>query len=351
MATAIRENSGDLRSHAVNRAVYHVVSGLRASPVFALLVRRLFHAVPVVFGVSFLTFSLMNLLPGDAATAMAGTYASKTQLADMEARLHLNLPFFDRYIHWLGSALMGQLGSSFASGTQVTTIIAQRLPVTLELVVGAVLISTIISIPVALLAARHPHGVVDRVNILISMFGYAVPNFVLGLLLVLVFAVKLHLAPAIGFVPLSSSLWGNIHSMLLPCCALGFAHFCGYTRILRADLVDQLEGREYIVAARSKGLKESRILYVHALRNSLFNLLTVIGLNLGAAIGGTVILETIFALPGMGQELIQSIANRDIPVVEGEVVVIACAVVAANLLVDILYVVLDPRIRHGRSVN
>jgi peptide/nickel transport system permease protein len=319
------------------------------SPTLRLLVKRLLQAVPVLLGVSLLTFALMNLLPGDAATAMAGESASKTQLQAMRERLHLNLPFFDRYIHWLGGALTGQLGTSFASGTSVTSIVAGRLPVTLELVIGAVIISLVTAVPVALLAARHPRAVVDRLNIFVSMFGYSVPNFVLALLLILVFAVHLHLAPALGFVPLRQSIPGNLHSMVLPCCALGFAHFCGYTRLLRADLVDQLQGRDYILAARSKGLRESRILFLHALRNAAFNLLTVIGINLGAAVGGTVILETIFALPGMGQELISSIASRDVPVVEGLVVVIACAVVLANLVVDLLYSILDPRIRYGRS--
>jgi peptide/nickel transport system permease protein len=322
---------------------------LRRSPTLRLFGKRLLMAIPVLLGVSFITFSLMNLLPGDAATAMAGESASKAQLQAMRVRLHLNLPFFDRYIHWLGSALTGQLGTSFASGTSVTSIIGGRLPVTAELVVGAVILSLIFSIPVALLAARHPRAVVDRLNIFVSMFGYSVPNFVLALLLILVFAVHLHLAPAIGFVPIATSLWGNLHSMVLPCCALGFAHFCGYTRLLRADLIDQLRGRDYILTARSKGLSESRVLIFHALRNALSNLITVIGINLGAAIGGTVILETIFALPGMGAELISSIASRDVPVVEGIVVVIACAVVLTNLVVDLLYALLDPRIRYGRS--
>jgi peptide/nickel transport system permease protein len=317
-------------------------------PTVRLIAKRILQAIPVVWGVTFITFCLLNLLPGDAALSLLGPGATKATVAALSLKLHLNEPFFVRYAHWIGDLVTGHLGVSLANGQSVASIIGQRLPVTLELVGFAFVISVVFAVPLAVIATLHPHGIIDRVSIVVCMLGISVPGFVLGLILILVFGVHLHLLPFVGFTPISAGLWLNIKSLILPAATLGFALFCNYTRILRADLIDQMVGEDYITTARAKGISLRQILVFHALRNSLFSLITVIGLNLGVLVGGSVLIEQIFALPGMGQELISAIDNRDLPVVEGIVVLISVAVVASNLITDLLYAVLDPRVRYDR---
>jgi peptide/nickel transport system permease protein len=215
-------------------------------------------------------------------------------------------------------------------------------------VIYAFIMSVFFAVPVAVLAARKPHGIMDRLSIATSMFGLSLPGFVFGLLLILVFAVHLRLFPAVGFVPIGGGLGSNIKSLTLPAATIGFALFCAYTRLLRADMVDQLSTEDYIVTARAKGVKGWQILIRHALRNSMFGLITLIGLNLSTLIGGTVLVEQIFGLPGMGQQLLQAVGYRDVIVVQAIVSIIAIAVVASALVTDLLYAVLDPRIRYGR---
>jgi peptide/nickel transport system permease protein len=202
---------------------------------------------------------------------------------------------------------------------------------------------------VALLAAHKPNGVMDRISMVVSTLGLSVANYVLALILVLLFAVNLGWLPAIGFSPLSEGLWANLEGMILPSAAIGIPLFCFYTRFLRGDLVDQMQQEEYVTTARAKGVGSWSVLIKHAFRNSSFGLITVVGLNLGALIGGTVIIEQIFALPGIGQMLLQAINTRDIVVVQAAVVIFALVAVVANLIVDVLYAVLDPRIRYGAS--
>jgi peptide/nickel transport system permease protein len=191
--------------------------------------------------------------------------------------------------------------------------------------------------------------VFDRISMVVSTVGLSVANYVLALILVLIFAVTLGWLPAIGFVPLSDGLWLNLKSMILPSAAIGLPLFCFYTRFLRGDLVDQMQQEEYVTTARAKGMGSWQVLLRHAFRNSSFGLITVVGLNLGALIGGTVIVESIFALPGIGQMLLQAINTRDFIVVQAVVVVFALVAVVANLIVDLLYVLMDPRIRYGSS--
>jgi peptide/nickel transport system permease protein len=325
-----------------------VIQHVTRSPSFRIAAKRLPQAIPVLWGVTFLTFMLMNLLPGGSAVVLAGAGATKAEVADVARRLHLNEPFFVRYWHWLSGATTGHLGTSLSSNEPVSSVIAARLPVTAELVVLAFILSLVCCIPVAILAVRKPHGFADRISIVVSIVGLSVPNFVLGLLLALVFAVHLRLLPALGFSPLSAGLWQNLRTMILPAVTLGFALFCTYTRVLRADLLDQM-GEDYIATAKMKGAGAFRVIVRHALRNSMFTLIALIGLNLGTLIGGTVLVEEIFALPGMGQALIEAIQIEDVTVVEAIVVVVALAVVVTNLLTDLLYVVLDPRIRYGST--
>lgn len=317
------------------------------SPAVRLIAKRLLMAVPIVFGVSVLTFWVMNLIPGNTAQLMLGPEATPVQIQRLQLQLGLDRPPVVRYWDWLSHALTGDLGKSLVSGQPVADTIGSRLGVSAELVGLAFVISLGAAIPVALLAARKPNRFVDRLSMLVSMTGLSVANYVFALLLVIVFAVELTLFPAIGFVPISQSLPGNLQSITLPAVAIAFPLFCFYTRFLRGDLVDQLYGEDYIVTARAKGIGPWQVLLRHAFRNSSFGLLTVVGLNLGTLIGATVIIEQIFSLPGLGQLMLQSINTRDFVVVQACVVLFALIAVLANLLTDLLYALLDPRIRYG----
>jgi peptide/nickel transport system permease protein len=219
------------------------------------------------------------------------------------------------------------------------------------LILYAFLVSLLIAVPVALLSARRPGGVFDRISMVLSMGGLSIANYILALLLVYIFAVQLHVLPAIGWVPPSQGLWKNIRSLTLPAVSIAVPLLCFYTRLLRADLLEQLQGEDYVVTARAKGVGEWPVLLRHTLRNSSFGLITVIALNFGTLLGATVIIEDIFSLPGIGHELLSAISNRDVPVVEGAVLVFAVVVVLANLLADLLYSALDPRVRYGGNAN
>lgn len=311
--------------------------------------KRLIIAIPILWGVTFLTFIMLNLLPGDAASQLLGADATPAEVRALTIKLHLNEPFLTRYWHWLSGVVQGNLGASLGNNQSVVSILGQRLPPSLELVAYAIIITLVISIPAAVIAAKRPNGIFDRFSLLVSMSGLSIAPYVLALILVYVLAVKVAAFPALGYVSLGKSLGGNLRSLTLPAFALGFPLACFYTRQLRADLLEQMQSEEYVITAQAKGLGPWTVLTRHALRNSFFGLLTVIGLNLGTLIGGTVIIEEIFSLPGIGAELITAIDDRDVPVVEGAVLVFATAVVLANLATDVLYGVLDPRIRHGRS--
>jgi len=322
---------------------------LASSPLVRLIVKRVLMAVPILLGVSILTFWVLSLIPGDPARTLAGINASEAQVEALRQQYGLDQSAVQRYLDWLGGAVTGDLGESMVSGQAMTTMFGDRLPVTAEVVALSFLVSLGAAIPVALLSARWPGSIFDRFGMLLSMMGLALANYVLALLLVLVFAVQAGVLPAIGYVPLGESLGGNLTSMILPTLAMAIPLFCFYTRFLRGDLVDQLQSQDYIDTARAKGVGPWRILWGHAFRNSSFGLITVVGLNVGTLIGGTVIIEQIFALPGMGQLLLQGVNTRDTVVVQGCVIFFAAVAVLANLVVDIMYAVLDPRIRYGRS--
>jgi peptide/nickel transport system permease protein len=321
------------------------------SPGVRLAGRRLLAVIPVLWGVTFLAYVVMNLLPGDAAQELLGANATPAEVHQLEIQLHLNEPFWVRYGHWFGGLFRGDLGTSLTNGQNVTTILAQRLPVTAELLLYAFVVSIALAVGLAVLAARRPNGVADRFSIVVSMTGLSVAPYVLALVLIYIFAVRLQLFPAIGYTPLTQNPGANLRSLTLPAAAIGFPLFSVYTRLLRADIVEQLQREDYIVTARSKGVRPWRILLRHALPNSAFGLITLVGLNLGTLVGAVAIIEPIFSLPGVGAILIQSINDRDVPVVEGIVVIFAVVVVLANLLTDLLYAALDPRIRYERSAS
>jgi len=323
----------------------------RARPSARLTGRRLLAAIPVLWGVTFLTYVVMNLLPGDAAQELLGANATPAQVHQLQVQLHLNEPFWVRYGGWLDGLLHGNLGTSLASRENVTSILGQRLPVTAELLIYAFAGSIVFAVGLAVLAARRPNGIADRISMVVSMTGLSVAPYVLALVLIYIFAVRLQWFPAIGYTSLTQNPGANIRSLTLPAIAIGFPLFSVYTRLLRADIVEQMQREDYIVTARAKGVPPWRVLIRHALPNSLFGLITLVALNLGTLVGAAAIIEPIFSLPGVGAILIQSITDHDVPVVEGIVVVFAVVVVLAGLLADLLYATLDPRIRYERAAS
>ncbi|MFW6090837.1 MAG: ABC transporter permease [Actinomycetota bacterium] len=323
------------------------LAGITRSPMLRLIVKRVLMAIPIMLGVSLLTFIVLTLIPGSGAQQLLGADATEEQVAALEAEMGLDRPPHVQYLSWLQDVVTGDLGTSTVSGQTVTSQLADRLPVTVELVGLAFLLSVLAAVPVAVLAARWPGGLMDRLSMVVSMTGLAVANYVLALLLVVIFAVLLGVLPAIGYVPLTESVSGNLRAMTLPVISIAFPLFCFYTRFLRGDLVEQMLSQDYVDTARAKGIGPWRVLLRHALRNSSFGLITLVGLNLGTLIGATVIIEQIFALPGLGQLLLQAIGARDAVVVQACVLIFAFVAVMANLIVDLLYLVLDPRIRYG----
>lgn len=343
MSTAAPTRGADTRSAKRSNLVGRVAG----SPLLRLIGRRVLLAIPLLLAVSILVFILLEAMPGDPARNQAGMDASEEQVQALRERMGLDRSAPERYISWLFGFLRGDLGVSAVNGRAVTELLGERLPVTLELVGLAFILSIVLALPVALAAARRPGGMVDRVVMVISMTLLAIPNFVMALLLVLVFAVTFRMLPAIGYVPIQDGLGDNLRSVILPVAALAIPMACFYARFLRGDLVEQLYGAGYIDTARAKGAGTWRILWQHAFRNSSFGLLTLVGLNIGGLVGGTVIIEQIFAMPGLGMLMLQGVMSLDIAVVQSCVFIFAAVAIFANLVVDVMYAVLDPRIRYG----
>jgi peptide/nickel transport system permease protein len=327
-----------------------IVRRVTGSPALQLVGRRLITAIPVLLGVTFLTFVVMNLIPGNPARLILGINATPGQIAQTDIKLGLDHPFWDRYWLWLDGLLHGNLGVAYSNQQSVNTDLAQHLPVTCWLLLYTLVVSLGLGVIVAVLAARKPNGIADRLSLAVSMLGLSVAPYVLALVLIYVFAVKVQWFPAI-----SNSLGSNplqaIRALTLPAASIGFPLFAVYSRLLRADIVEQMQREDYIVTAKAKGVSPWRVLILHATRNSMFTLITLVALNLGTLIGAVAIIEPIFSLPGIGAELIGAIQINDLPLVEGIVVVFALVTVVGNLLADLMYAVLDPRIRYGRSAS
>ncbi len=305
--------------------------------------------IPVALGATFVSYIMVNLQSGNVALAILGNGATPTAIRQFDLKYDLNHGLVYRYFEWLWQALHGNFGYSYVTQQSVVTEIAQRIPVTLELVFLALVIALATAIPVSIIVVRRPMKFADWTSRSVAMVGLSMPNFVFGAILLYIFAVKLHLVPSIGYVPLTQSVTGNLKIMILPALTLAFGFFAFYTRILRGDMIDQLMGEEYVQTAKSKGLSEWRILIRHVFKNSMFSFITVVGTNLGVLIGGSVVIESVFSLTGMGQLLQSSVLEKDSPVVQGLVAVICVAVVTANLLTDIAYLTLDPRVRYGAA--
>jgi peptide/nickel transport system permease protein len=311
-----------------------------------ILVRRLGRLVIVLLVVTFLSYALLALLPGDPLTQILGLSATEEARAQVSRELGLDQPLLVRYASWLGGLATGDFGTSYISRVPVADELLERLPVTLELLVAAQVVALGLAVPVAVAAARHAGRALDQVLTAVSFALLSTPVFVLGVLLILLFAVTWQVVPATGWTPISVDLGWNITSVLLPAVTLGCGQLAVYARLLRTDLIATLQ-EDYITLARARGLSPRRILWRHALRPSAISLVTAVGLNLGALIGGTVIIETLFGLPGIGRLIVDSIFSRDYLTVQGGVVLISVGYVLVNFAVDVVYAAVDPRIRRA----
>ena len=310
--------------------------------------RRLLYLVPVLVAVSLLTFLIASLLPGDLAYVILGDQATPEKVAALRHDMGLDAPIWWRYISWLGHVLQGDFGRSFRTGQTVLQAVSERLPVSLELMVLAELGALAIGIPLAIACAVRSGSAFDRF-MTGSAFGMlSVPAFLAAILLIYLFAVQLRWLPATGYVPFGEDPIGNLRCFVLPALTLALGEWPVLMRVLRSDMIATLQ-EDYIAMARAKGLKPSRILLVHALKPSSLTLVTVTGINIGRLIGGTVIVESIFALPGIGRLLLGAIYTRDLSILQGVVLFVAFGYVLMNFVVDMLYAVLDPRIRHGHA--
>jgi peptide/nickel transport system permease protein len=316
----------------------------REMTVSRLVARKAVHVAAVLLVVSAATLALLELTPGGPAYAILGEDSTPEQVKALNARLGVDRPVPVRYADWITDAARGDLGESLISGRPVAGLISQRLPVTLELAALALVIALAVSVPLAMVAAYRADRPIDKVTAATSSLLISSPQFLTGLFLVYFFAVENRWFPATGWRYLGDGLDDNLRHAFLPAVTLALAEIPVFTRVLRADLVTTLQ-EDFILSARARGTSTVRILFVHALRPSSFSLITLAGLSLGSLVGGAVIVENVFAVPGLGQLMIQSILNKDLPVVQGVVLVIAASYVLVNAAVDVAYAYLDPRVR------
>jgi peptide/nickel transport system permease protein len=310
--------------------------------------RRLLYTLPVLLAVSLLTFLIASLLPGDLAYVILGDQATPDKVEALRHDMGLDQPVLVRYLGWLGHILQGDFGRSFRTGQTVLQAVAERLPVSFELMILAELMGLVIGVPLAIACAARSGGAFDRFMTSTAFAMLSVPTFLSAILLIYLFAVELRLLPATGYISFSEDPLGNLRFFVLPALTLALAEWPGIMRVLRSDMIATLQ-EDYIALARAKGLKPSRILFVHALKPSSLTLVTVTGINIGRLIGGALIVESIFALPGIGRLVVGAIYTRDLIILQGAVLLVASGFVIMNFVVDMLYAVLDPRIRHGHA--
>ncbi|HZQ59692.1 MAG TPA: ABC transporter permease [Acidimicrobiales bacterium] len=311
----------------------------------ALIARRLAALVPILLLVSFGVFLLVSLVPGDAAVTLAGgENATPESIAHVRAELHLNEPIVDQYGRWVSHAARLDFGKSLEDGASVSRALRSRIPVTLGLVIAATIVSLLVGVPLGIVSGLRPGGSADRASRLTASLGVAIPNFWLAVVLVAVFAVHYHLLPPSGYVALTDSLTGWVRHMALPAIALGLASAAALARQLRAELVDVLDAT-YIRTAWAKGAGARLVVGKHALKNAAIPAVTILGLQIGYLLGGAVIVEQIFALPGLGTYFIRGVLSSDLPVIQGVTVVFVLGQLVMSLLVDMSYGLLNPKVR------
>ena len=310
----------------------------------AYVVRRLIAVLPVMLVVATVSFVLIRLAPGDPASVIAGPYASAEDIAQMQRALGLDQPLPVQLVKWWGRLARGDLGDSIFLRRPVIEAILERLEPTLLLTGWSMLLAVLVGIPVGVLSARYHNTVLDQSFMALALLGLSVPNFLLGLLMILCFGVWLGWLPVAGYATLETGIWPNLRSLIMPALALGLVQSALIARITRSSMLDVLR-EQYILSGRSKGLSERTVIYKHALKNAIIPTLTVIGITFALLVGGAVVIETVFNIPGLGRLIISAVLRRDYPVVQGVVLLIAVTYTAINLLVDLAYLAIDPRIR------
>ncbi len=308
------------------------------------VVRRFISLLIILLLVSFLTFFLLQVIPGDPALLILGTEAPPEALESIRARLGLDKPWPLRYISWLTSMLRGDMGVSIRLERPVSYLIAERLPVTLSLAFMAMLIATLIAFPAGILSAVKWNSPLDYFLLFITQLGIAIPSFWVGILLILLFSLHFRLFPTGGFVSWGENPLEALKHLMLPAVSLGLVTAAFLTRMLRSSMLEVLS-QVYITVAKAKGLTKGQIIFRHALKNALIPVITLAGIQLSFLMGGSIVIEHVFALPGLGRLLLSAVYTRDIPLIQGLVVFITTIVVTSNFLVDVLYAYLDPRIR------
>lgn len=313
----------------------------------AYIARRLLALIPLLLIVSFIVFSLSQLLPGDPAVVLAGGQkATPAGIARARDKLHLDEPFLKQYVIWVGDVLHGDLGDSYFDNRTVAESIRARFPVTLSLALGALVLTVLIGVPLGILAAVKQGSLADRIVTATSSIALAMPDFWLGMILLSVFAVSLRVLPSGGYVPLTDSPAGWATHLYLPWIAMGVPGGAGLARQVRGAMIDALD-QDYVRTAESKGLRRRVVVFKHALKNASLAPVTVLGIGFAYMLGGSVIIEQIFTLPGMGQYFYTGLIQKDLPVIQGVVLLSALIFVVLNLAVDVLYAYLNPKVRLG----
>jgi peptide/nickel transport system permease protein len=307
-------------------------------------IKKIVTLIVLLLLVSIIVFSVLFVLPGDPAQIILGLNATPETLANLRAELGLDKPFWNQYMVWIGDILTGKGSWSINYDMPVYDLILSRLAVTGPLALMAMIFAVVISVPLGIYAARHQNRPGDMVVMFFTQLGLATPEFWLGILLILLFSVKLGLFSAGGFPGWTVDVWGSVKALLLPAFALGVIRASILARLTRSSMLEVL-GEDYVRTARAKGLRERSVIYVHALRNALVPVLTILGLQLGQLLAGAIIIENVYYLPGLGRLVFQAIGQRDLPVVREIILFMAAAVIIVNFFVDMAYASIDPRIR------
>lgn len=312
------------------------------------ILKRLLSMLPILAVVAVVVFLIVHLTPGDPAAVMLGDEAGEKEIAELRAQLGLDLPLVVQFFHWLANVVQGDLGRSYFSDVPVTQAFWEHLGPSVSVAILAQIIAILIAIPIGIMAARRKGTMMDQAVMGVSLFGISVPSFLLGLFLILLFAVQLKWLPVAGYKPLSQGAWNHLRYLILPALALGFMQAALIARMTRSSVLDILADN-YIKTARAKGLKERIVIYKHALRNAFIPILTVIGETFGGLVTGAAVVETVFNIPGIGQLIISSVERRDYAVIQGTVLLITVTYVLLNLIIDLLYGIVDPRVRLNRK--
>jgi len=310
----------------------------------AYVIKRVLAAIPVLIFVGLVTFSLVHIAPGDAANIMAGDYAGPDDVKKLRTELGLDKPIAEQFVDWVTRTLRGDLGKSIFSGQSVGQLVKQRLNPTLSLTIGGGLLAVLIGIPLGVVAAWKSDTVVDRIAQVFAALGLAVPGFWLGFILLWMFAVNFRIFPVIGFVSIFDDVGGFLRSVTLPCLLLGITGSASLVRMTRASMLEVFR-EDFIRTARAKGLGEREVLFRHALRAGAIPIITVIGFLAAGLLTGVVVTETVFTIPGVGRLVAEAVQQRDFPIVQSLLMLLASVYVAVNLLVDIAYAYVDPRVR------